>query len=502
MKFRLLGQEMPDIMDIPTGSLAAKPQALPSTRDELSNDAPELLALLDLSPGILIYSKSSSNFHHIWLSPTCRLAGYPRVIICPRSEFEVSLVLRLASGLLDGMTKGSRLPLAIRGGGHDSFGRSSAADGIVLDTRHLDTIEMSDDAQTVLVGSGVLAGTLLPFLSKHGVFAPVGYCSTVGYAGWCLGGGFGVFTASYGAGAEGVVSAKLVTADGRIVRSEDDPELFWGLRGAGNGNFGVVTELRIKTYPEPKILGGYIGFPIADAEAILGGFRENLEDGIPDEFNGDIIWAPVPGVGPLLLFMYVWTAKGRDDLTAGWSYMRRIEALGNSVLNSITETTPAQFLHTLNGTFKDFTGAPCYVQSPTVATHSRELGRIIAARPVLSSGHAVGGTHFVHGVVEKDNPSVALPNTRHITITLFGAAEKEHANDGPEMKLVREWIDGFAGDVQAAGIALPPSYVSFSKSDIDLDKYYGEKDARRLRALKKKYDAQNLFFMAYPTMHT
>ncbi|KAK2007073.1 FAD-binding domain-containing protein [Colletotrichum eremochloae] len=471
-----------------------------SSRAEIASDAADLLPLLDLSPSILIYTQSTAHFHQVWLSPTCRYSAPPRAIVCPHSDAEVAHLLRLCSGLAPESPSGSRQSMTIRGGGHDSFGRSTLGGGIVLDTRHLDSIVLAQDKKTVRVGAGVLAGTLLPFLALHGVFTPVGYCSTVGYTGWCLGGGFGVFTASYGAGAEGLVGARLVTADGRVVDSDDDPDLFWGLRGAGNGNFGVVVEVRAKVYPEPRILGGYLAYPNGEAEQVLGRFGEEYERQIPDEFNGDIIWASIPDTGPVVSFMFVWTPRDGQDQNAGWAYLEKLKGLGTVVFNTVQETTPAGFLDTLDATFKDFVGAPFYVLSPTVANHTSEFGRIIASRPTPSNGHAVGGTHFVHGVFEKQNPAVALPNTRHVTITLFGSAEKHHEMDGPEMDVVREWVDGFVADVDNAGIGLPPSYVSFSKSDIDLDRFYGKDNADRLRMLKSRYDPENLFSLAYPTI--
>lgn len=166
------------------------------------------------------------------------------------------------------------------------------------------------------------------------------------------------------------------------------------------------------------------------------------------------------------------------------------------------KANPAGFTEMLDSTFKNFVGAPFYVLSPTVGRHTREFGRIIASRPVLTSGHVVGGTHYVHGAFERANPAVAVPNKRHITVTLFGAADTLCENDGPEMTEVRAWVDGFVADVNAAGIGLPPSYVSFATSDIDLDRFYGRVDANRLRALKKKYDPTGFFRRAYPTIRT
>lgn len=124
----------------------------------------------------------------------------------------------------------------------------------------------------------------------------------------------------------------------------------------------------------------------------------------------------------------------------------------------------------------------------------------MAANPVPSGGHVVGGTHNVHGVVERPNSSVALPNRRHVTVTLFGAAEPDADPNGPEMKVIKDWVNKFTAEVKAAGIALEAGYVSFDRSNINLDRFYGPKDSERLRELKRKYDPEGLFVLAYPTI--
>lgn len=307
------------------------------SRANLIVDAPELLPLLSSCPGILIYTRLSPHFSTIWLGPNCRASSPPRAIVCPASTHEVAQVLLLASQLR------AHLPLAIRGGGHDSYGRSTIADGLVLDTRALDTIELSADKTQVRVGAGVLLGPLLAFLEPHDVFVPMGYCSTVGFVGWSLGGGFGVYTAGYGAGAENIVGVRIVTADGRVLDSDidDEPELFWALRGVGNGNFGVVVELRARVHRQPRVLAGYIGFPNSEAAEVLGEFSEKMEENMPDEFNGDVIFANLPGLGPVVSFMFVWTPKD-GDLRPGHDYLSRIRGLGTVILDTVEESKSCQ----------------------------------------------------------------------------------------------------------------------------------------------------------------
>ncbi|KAF4625450.1 hypothetical protein G7Y89_g12719 [Cudoniella acicularis] len=269
-----------------------------------------------------------------------------------------------------------------------------------------------------------------------------------------------------GAGAENIVGARVVTAGGRIVDTDNDEELFWGLRGAGNNQLWSCGGVSCKAPCPLAVLGGWVGFPSSEAEEVLGGFEKMCDENMPAEFNGDIIFSRVPDAG-------------------------------GSVVMFIK---PHGFLTLLNATFKNFKGDLFYVTNPTMARYTRAFGRIIANNPIPKIGHVVGGTHNIHGAIETPNQSVALPNRRHITLTLFGAISSEFDADGPELQIVKDWANKFAGEVESEGLATRDGYVSFSCSNIDLDNFYGKGDAARLKALKRRYNPENFFFLAYPTL--
>lgn len=140
------------------------------------------------------------------------------------------------------------LRFALRGGGH-SFAEHSTSDGVVLDLAGLRDIEVRQD--TVVVGAGVLVGALTDTLAGSARVTPVGWCRSVGVVGAVLGGGYGVLGRYYGLGADHLVSARVLLADGRIVRAsaDEEPDLCWALRGAGGGNFGVVLSVELRTRP-------------------------------------------------------------------------------------------------------------------------------------------------------------------------------------------------------------------------------------------------------------
>ena len=162
----------------------------------------------------------------------------PKAILECESEPDVVAALGLAKGG----------PFAIRGGGH-SFAEHSTSDGLVLDLSGLDRIDVL--SESVIVGAGVRVGALTDTLAPLGLVVPVGWCRSVGVVGAVLGGGYGVLGRYYGLGSDHLVAARVLLANGRVVKASADEhtDLFWALRGAGGGNFGVVLSVELRTRP-------------------------------------------------------------------------------------------------------------------------------------------------------------------------------------------------------------------------------------------------------------
>ena len=115
----------------------------------------------------------------------------------------------------------------------------------------------------------------------YGLAAVLGFVSTTGIAGLTLGGGFGYLTRRWGWTSDNVTGMNVVTADGRLVRAsnEENPDLFWGLRGGG-GNFGIVTEIDYSLYPiGPEIVGGLVAWHASDAPKVLDLYQKLSQTG-------------------------------------------------------------------------------------------------------------------------------------------------------------------------------------------------------------------------------
>ncbi|MEU9150278.1 FAD-dependent oxidoreductase [Streptomyces sp. NPDC048417] len=166
------------------------------------------------------------------------------------------------------------LKIAIRNGGHSYAGYSSGDGRLILDVSKLNRIRVSGG--TAVVGAGSKLIDVYRGLAAKGVTIPAGSCPTVGVSGLVLGGGHGVASRAYGLTCDSLTQATLITADGTqvVANATTNKDLFWALRGAGNGNFGVVTELQFRTHPTPQAVTAYLTWPWAKAAQVFRAWQE------------------------------------------------------------------------------------------------------------------------------------------------------------------------------------------------------------------------------------
>jgi FAD/FMN-containing dehydrogenase len=181
-----------------------------------------------------------------------------------------------------------------RGGGHCFAGRSST-EGLLLDLGRLDTVEVDGDGRAT-IGAGARLAQVYDALHARGRTIPAGCGPTVGIAGLTLGGGIGLLGRRYGLTCDALVGAQVVLADGRYVDCDADrePELFWALRGAGGGQFGVVTTLVFDTVPEPRATRFELHWPAGSATAVVAAWQEWAPDA-PADITANLTVVAEPG---------------------------------------------------------------------------------------------------------------------------------------------------------------------------------------------------------------
>ncbi|KAJ5243143.1 uncharacterized protein N7469_001470 [Penicillium citrinum] len=311
--------------------------------------------------------------------------------------------------------------------------------------RDMDNVSVEPGRVSVRVGGGVIAGHLQETLNSYGLFTPTGQAKSVGYISWACSGGYGFYVGTYGFGVDQIPGARVVLAGGRVVDTNEDPELLWALRGAGAGTFGIVTELRVKLYPVPNLYAGFLAFPLAEAATVLDRIEQLLEDNFPDEFSGDAIavnteMAQIPVAEPCFVLFWCWTSVSKD-LAPAKIFLEQMMQAGRVLGNTVTKTTPAAcgLGNSSLGTF---------FRSRNVNRIHMKLGTILVRYPpphplsavILHNKHGKGVRHEV-----ADTVGAAFPNQyQHVIIgfhggTRPGLTDKQDLLDG-SLNWRRRWI--------------------------------------------------------------
>jgi FAD/FMN-containing dehydrogenase len=169
------------------------------------------------------------------------------------------------------------LTIAIRGGGHNVAGLALVDDGLVIDLSAMKSVQVDPARKTARVEGGATWGDVDHATHAFGLATPTGIISTTGVAGLTLGGGFGHLSRHYGLSCDNLISADIVLADGTFTTASKDqnPDLFWALRGGG-GNFGVVTTFEFQLHPVSTVYGGPLFYSVEETGKLMRFFRDYM----------------------------------------------------------------------------------------------------------------------------------------------------------------------------------------------------------------------------------
>jgi FAD/FMN-containing dehydrogenase/pimeloyl-ACP methyl ester carboxylesterase len=187
------------------------------------------------------------------------------------------------------------LPVSICGGGHNVTGNAVCDDGVTIDLRPMKGIEIHPEKRTCRAEAGLTWGELDAATQEHGLAVTGGRMSTTGIGGLTVGGGSGWIERKCGYTVDNLLSAEIVTADGRIQTASEgeNADLFWATRGGG-GNFGVVTSFELQLHPiGPTVLGGMLIYPAAMAAEALAHYRDAMAEA-PDEVGSGVALVTAP----------------------------------------------------------------------------------------------------------------------------------------------------------------------------------------------------------------
>lgn len=256
---------------------------------------------------------------------------HPQLIVRCHDTADVVVAVNFA--------RDQQLPLAIRGGGHNVAGFGTCDEGLVIDLGPMKGIWVDPAERRVLVQAGCTWGDVDHATHAFGLATPGGLVSTTGVAGLTLGGGVGHLSRKYGLSCDNLLAAQVVTADGRILTAslEENPDLFWGLRGGG-GNFGVVTSFEFQLHPVSTVVGGPVFYAVEQREDALRFYREFMTDA-PEELGAFFAFLKVPPGPPFPEHLHNQTVCGIVCCYAG-----SLEE-GEEVVKPLLEFGPPLFEH-------------------------------------------------------------------------------------------------------------------------------------------------------------
>jgi FAD/FMN-containing dehydrogenase len=183
------------------------------------------------------------------------------------------------------LAREKRLPLAVRCGGHSVAGNGVCDGGVLIDLSGMKGVHVDPDARLARANAGVLWGEFDRETQLFGLATPGGRMTTTGLGGFTLGGGYAWLSTKHGLACDNLVSAQVVTADGRVVTAseEENADLLWGLRGGG-GNFGVVTSYEFALHElGPIVMAGLAVHPMAAGRDVARAWRDWVENEAPEE---------------------------------------------------------------------------------------------------------------------------------------------------------------------------------------------------------------------------
>jgi hypothetical protein len=225
-----------------------------------------------------------------------------------------------------GFAQTYNLPLAVRGGGHNRAGFSTCDGGVVIDLSAMNQVEVDADKRVARAEAGALVRNMDQATQQFGLATTMGGCPTVGIAGLTLGGGEGFLQAKYGTASDNLISAQMVTVDGKQVEASEQSnrDLFWAIRGGG-GNFGVITALEYRLHPVNEVLAGNLTYSAGRIPELLEAFVKFTERAPDDVFFGGAVLPSHQGPGFLMMMLYFGEPGHGNGLFKTWQALKPLQ---------------------------------------------------------------------------------------------------------------------------------------------------------------------------------
>jgi FAD/FMN-containing dehydrogenase len=384
--------------------------------------------------------------------------------------------------------------LAVRGGGHNIAGSAVCDDGVVIDLTPMKSVRVDPVARTARVEPGVTLGEFDREAQSFRLITPTGINSTTGIAGLTLGGGFGWISRKFGLTIDNLISADVVTADGELVRAseKEKPDLFWALRGGG-GNFGVVTSFEFRLQPlGPEVMSGLIVHPLSQARDLIRRYRD-IVAAAPDELT---CWFVMRAAPPLPFLpkevhgtgIIAFAACYAGPMDAAERAMKPLRAMGTPIADVIAPHPFAGWQTILDPLLTP--GARNYWKSHSFAALDDGLIDVLVdyANKLPSAETELAFVQLGGAINRISVSATAYPHRDIAFLINLHTRWRDPAEDATCIAWARSLFDA------CTPFASGGTYVNFIPED-DKDGVQRAylSNAKRLAAIKAKYDPHNVF---------
>ncbi|HEX5079911.1 MAG TPA: FAD-binding oxidoreductase [Geminicoccaceae bacterium] len=412
----------------------------------------------------------------------------PALVVRPHDSGDVARCIAFA--------RDSGLPLSVRGGGHNIAGTSLCHGGVTIDfsTRREVTIEPA--TARVRAEPGASWADVDRATQPFGLVVPGGIVSATGVAGFTLGGGFGWTSRRYGLAADNLRAVEIVTADGQLRRAsaEENPDLFWAIRGGG-GNFGVVTSFEFQAHPHgPEVVAGMMLHPMERAREVLALFRD-VTGSASDRLCCALIMRKAPPSPAIPEAMHGKPVAGiaacySGPVEEGEEAVAPIRKLAQPIVDTTGRkpfTAHQQFLDAGQPFGRRYYWKSEYFDALPVAADDA----VIAHAGAMASPHSALLVMHVGGAAARVSQGATAVGSRQaaFVFNIQGAWESA-AEDGLHMAWARDFWSAMR-PFSSGG-----TYVNFLTADAEEERVraaYGAELYDRLARIKARFDPDNLF---------